>query len=83
MKRISIPLALVFSLALPVIAYASMDKGEEGHSRIEKMFERHDANKDGKITQDEMSEGRHKFLRKIRREQGRRHHNARGKRGTC
>ncbi|MEH6402800.1 MAG: EF-hand domain-containing protein [Sneathiella sp.] len=65
MKRISIPLALVFSLALPAIVYASMDKGDSGHPRIEKMFEKHDENNDGKITREEMSDGRHNFFEKL------------------
>jgi len=65
MKRISIPLALVFSLALPAIVYASMDKGDNDHPRLEKMFEKHDVNKDGKITRDEMSEKRHKLFDKL------------------
>lgn len=65
MKRISIPLALVFSLALPALVYASMDKGEDGHPKLEKMFEMHDENEDGKLTKDEMSGSRLKYFDKL------------------
>ncbi len=56
MKRIYLATALIVSVAAPSLVYAAMDHKEAGHPRIEKMFERHDENKDGKVTKEEMSQ---------------------------
>lgn len=56
MKRIYLVAALAVAVTLPSMVYASMDRKEGPRLNVEQMFEKHDANKDGKLTKDEMPE---------------------------
>ncbi len=62
MKRTYIIAAFAAAIVVPSLALAAMDKNDDKHHGMEKMFERHDINKDGKVTKDEMSQKKMKFF---------------------
>lgn len=65
MKRIYLVAAIAAAVTLPSMVYASMDKKEGHRFNVEQMFEKHDANKDGKLTKDEMPERASKMFDRV------------------
>lgn len=67
MKRVLLTTAIVVAAAVaaPTIVTAESAVKEGGHPRIEKMFERHDSNQDGKVTKDEMTQHRADWFDKL------------------
>ncbi|GLQ05491.1 EF-hand domain-containing protein [Sneathiella chinensis] len=62
MKKSVLTATLALALALPVAAYAGGGHHGDGHSRVDRMFERWDTNKDGRLSQAEVPDGRHKYF---------------------
>ncbi|OUR75318.1 hypothetical protein A9Q83_17990 [Alphaproteobacteria bacterium 46_93_T64] len=56
MKRVIIVSAVIAAIAIPTAVYATKNAGNWGHAALSTMFEKHDANKDGVMTRDEMPE---------------------------
>ncbi|MEH6495210.1 MAG: EF-hand domain-containing protein [Pseudomonas marincola] len=56
MKRIFIVTGVIAAIALPTAVYATKNADKWGHEGLQEMFEKHDANKDGVMTPDEMPE---------------------------
>jgi Ca2+-binding EF-hand superfamily protein len=54
MKRAFIISAVAAALVIPGAVYAAKDETKDKYERVEKMFERHDEDKDGHISKDEM-----------------------------
>ena len=54
MKKAFIISTVIAALTVPAVVYAAKEFNEYKHQRIEKMFEKYDANKDGGLSKDEL-----------------------------